>query len=79
MSNAVKKFLIPPYSCMFDRYGFDWCMQNLTRHLGQICGGALDNKYVNSLKIRDGDETPQDFPIVRKEIEAFMKRVINFN
>ena len=75
-------FPIPPAYAMFGEYGFNNCVKEMSQHLFMLCGMAIGYSYRskgnnNNNKIKSNYE--KVIYHMRIEIEAFIRRIVNFN
>ena len=67
---------------MFGKYGFNNCVKEMSLHLFMLCGMAIGYTYRskgnnNDNKIKSNDE--KVIYHMRIEIDAFIRRIVNFN
>lgn len=82
IAKALGCFPISPAYAMFGKYGFNNCVKEMSLHLFMLCGMAIGYTYRskgnnNDNKIKSNDE--KVIYHMRIEIDAFIRRIVNFN
>ena len=67
---------------MFGKYGFNNCVKEMSLHLFMLCGMAIGYTYHSKGNNNDNKIKSNDEKVIyhtRIEIEAFIRRIVNFN